>query len=125
MSWRAPVLVVVVVGAAFAATRWPQPAAADLVPVKPADKWEYGTLTKQNQPIWVEAGRVAIAKDWTDLAQQLGAPKGEKDGGDGAAQVVVLNHLGSNGWELVTHAATQRTDRQSGSSVYTFKRRVQ
>ncbi|MBX9578799.1 MAG: hypothetical protein K2X87_00685 [Gemmataceae bacterium] len=124
MSWRFPVLVLAVAVAAFAASRWPQPAAADPPQAKPVDKWEYATLDAERHT-WSEAGRTVVASAWRHLAQQLNVtPEPKIDDHNEQHRLAVLNHLGSKGWELVTHAMTPDADRRRGSSVYTFKRRV-
>jgi hypothetical protein len=109
---------------AVAATWWLGPdrrAVGEQAPVPAAAvKWEYGTLSVGGQPIW-EAGDVMIyAKDWKDLAERVKLPvKGER-----VERGAVLNALGTQGWELVSHAAKSGTSTTSERDTYTFKRRV-
>lgn len=123
MTWRFPVLVLAVAGAAVAASPWPQPAAAD-PPARPADKWEYAAVSEQDEVTWSGPGQAVTALNWYELADKLGAPGRKQGQVPATVRVLVLNHLGSQGWELVTHAATPDTDRRRGSNVYTLKRRV-
>jgi hypothetical protein len=90
-------------------------------PKKAEVRWEYATI--------VTGGRVNVrlttgaeeveAESWANLAEKLKlTPKGT------AYQVAVLDHLGGQGWELVSHAASTGEYKAGGTShSYTFKRR--
>ena len=118
------------------------PALADKPP-----KWEYAELHQRStargfgaakgeneQPQPPAAGRTAEptlrwvtgeseieAKGWDELATRLKAPVAKKEGTPIGRRVQVLNHLGSDGWELVsTTGGTTAT----AAAVWTFKRRV-
>ncbi|HKB00908.1 MAG TPA: hypothetical protein VKD90_01755 [Gemmataceae bacterium] len=125
----------------------PGPAAPALADKPP--KWEYAELHQRStsrfgareaakgeneQPQPPAAGRTAEptlrwvtgeteieAKGWEELATKLKAAAAKKDGTTIGRRVQVMNHLGSEGWELVsTTAGTTAT----AAAVWTFKRRL-
>ena len=69
---------------------------------------------------WVNADEEVEATSWEDMATKLKAPPAKKDTRDAVYRVKVLNHLGSQGWELAGHTTEQFT----GEDVWTFKRKV-
>ena len=113
----------VAVGILWSATA-DEPKKAD--PVKPAEaaradvRWEYATLStggRANVHLLSSADDVT-AESWSNLAQKLKlTPKGT------AYQIAIFDHLGSQGWELVTQTATAVDNRPANQS-YTFKRRA-
>lgn len=96
------------------------PASAGQGPAAPAVKWEYGLLEGHNQPVWTAGDTTIYAKDWKDLADRAKLTIA----GERVTKGAVLNALGAQGWELVSHAATVRTPPAAESQYYTFKRRV-
>jgi hypothetical protein len=120
--------------------------AAPGLPDKPA-KWQYAELSYRYIPAqsagtaadgtvvpgkpprevvrWVTAEGEVEAKGWADLAEQLKAPAFKKEGSAAYQRVQVLNHLGSEGWELMEQTEATTTTRGAASPrTWTFKRRV-
>jgi hypothetical protein len=60
------------------------------------------------------------ASGWEDLATKIKAPAAKKGATPDAHRMKVLNHLGRQGWELVSHHKLDG----NGTAVWTFKRRV-
>jgi hypothetical protein len=83
------------------------------------DKWEYGFLLFEGRH-WATGTEEVTARDWKQLAEKLKAVIPEK-GSDEMIKCAVLNHLGSQGWELV---AIDRMGAQNGIGIYNFKRRT-
>ena len=94
---------------------------------KPASvKWEYGTLTipvglKGTPPpgryTWTTGTDDIAGDNWKDLAEKLKVELKDKDAPTSKVRILVLNHLGRQGWELVSHS-------EPPIQNYTFKRRV-
>jgi hypothetical protein len=115
--------------AAVVALAFLQPAfRAEAQPPRAAPKWEYATL-EYHEPIadvgadvsWI-AGKVAkgaksekyLFECLTKLNKELGGQEEKADIG------VLLDRIGQDGWELVTHT---RADGPGGASrTWTFKR---
>jgi hypothetical protein len=82
---------------------------------------------------WVTGDGEVDGKSWEDLGSKLKAPQPTKEASADARRVQLLNHLGSEGWELVSQAGgfgptttTKGTStRTSGTAgTWLFKRRV-
>jgi hypothetical protein len=81
----------------------------DEVPVaRPALRWTTGTAEVE-------------AKDWLDLAEKLKATGVKKDGTVTQQRIALLNYLGSEGWELVSHTGGTTP---TGAGMWLFKRRA-
>lgn len=87
-------------------------------------KWEYGTITipiavRTGTPggyAWTTGREYVAGDNWKDLAEKLKVELKDKDAPTAKIRVQVLNHLGAQGWELVSHSETNPS--------FTFKRRV-
>lgn len=96
------------------------PAVAD-EPKKADVKWEYATISTGGRVnvLLVTGAEEVEAESWANLTEKLKLTAKGK-----AYQVAVLDHLGSQGWELVSHAISSGEYRAAGTShYYTFKRR--
>jgi hypothetical protein len=127
MNRQRAIAVTVGLGLVAAALPWValgQPRPAEGQPVKAAPKWEYATLAFTNQPIWTKADEEVYARDWKDLAERLKVPLKMKDPSPGLIRAAVLDHLGSQGWELASHAVTTGSNARSEGHTYTFRRPV-
>lgn len=130
MALHRSVVVVAALGL-VAAVCWyvqAQPRAAGEQPAKPVTKWEYATLYHGNQPIWTTPAEELYAQTWQELAERMKVtiPKA-KDAGSGTVRATILNHLGSQGWELVSHSATVAGlpgGAMSKTDTWVFKRPV-
>jgi len=121
-------LLVIVVAAAFLALSIASEASS-AVPVlgpekeKPA-KWEYGLLTVGGGCHWNVPDEAVSAKSWRELAEKVKAPVAIEKPNETTrateriAIVAVLNHLGKQGWELVSHNS------DNSQETYVFKRRI-
>jgi hypothetical protein len=70
---------------------------------------------------WITGDDEVEATSWADLATKIKAPAAKKGATAAAQKMKVLNHLGEQGWELVSY---HQRGSISGSDVWTFKRRV-
>ena len=103
-------------------------AAADPVPEPPKkvrDQWEYSELQYRDGAAkkyakWVGPGGRVSAFDWESLAAKLKAPAAQKGDLEMDHRLRTMNHLGSEGWELITY----RFVNTQISEVWTFKRKV-
>jgi len=94
--------------------------AQDKAPAKAATKFEYGTVMVYHgkHPQWTTAKDDMEGKSWADLAKKLNVPlKDQPD--ELKARVIVLDHLGSQGWELASFAPV---DTARSYDLYIFKR---
>lgn len=66
---------------------------------------------------WMTGSEDVIGDDWKDLAEKLKVELKDKDVRSAKIRVLVLNHLGAQGWELVSQSETT-------VQVSTFKRRL-
>ena len=125
--------------------------AAPQLPEKP--RWEYAELSyrggraaraKDDTEIaaippmirWTTGEGEIEAKSWAELGEKLKAPPFKKDASTTLQRIQLLNYLGNEGWELVSHQGTTTSaafgpaDRAgpatmiSGSGTWTFKRRA-
>ena len=124
MNGRTAGFVVVACAAvALAASAVPRPQAAAQPAAKAGEKWEYGSLSvaSKRRLSWTSASEEVQGEDWAELGAQL---KVKFKGGESVTQtrIAVLNHLGGQSWELVSHAI--RSTEKTSSETYTFKRRV-
>jgi hypothetical protein len=132
LNVRNPKLWTLVLGLLIAAggllfLNWQQRASADAkAPAR--TQWEYCTLTlySAGYSSYCDAKGTIAAKDWKELTRKLNVAlrPGEKDSGH--IRILILNFLGAQGWELVSHST-----RSIGAEVpiheetfFTFKRRV-
>jgi hypothetical protein len=67
------------------------------------NQWEYGIYSESGSSLtWQEAGRRVQAANRADFFEQMKYPAGaQADSKTSPASVLVLNDLGSQGWELV------------------------
>jgi hypothetical protein len=68
---------------------------------------------------WITGNDEVEATSWNDLAAKMKAPQAKKGASAAAQNMKVMNHLGSQGWELVS--PQQETVR---STIWTFKRKA-
>jgi hypothetical protein len=109
---------------------------------KPADKWEYAELRHHERAgtrigpdkvftsaiEWINGEGIIRGYGWEGMADKLKAPPLKKDALKNAKKEVieavqryrVLNHLGNQGWEMISHERTEK----SGITLWTFKRCV-
>lgn len=100
----------------------------------PAVRWEYGLLRYglgrtdgQSVAEWVSGKGYVRGKGWDGLAEKLSAPALNEELLDGNNPIAtetlnsvrVLNHLGHQGWEMVSHNS------ESGTAQWCFKRQAQ
>ena len=78
-------------------------------------KWEYGRLQLRAEPGWTCAEEHVLADSDEDLAKKLKAVV-PKDANEHMLMVTILDRLGSQGWEMVTHIKQGKYD------FYRFKR---
>ena len=86
---------------------------------RPAPKWEYLTLDippNGTQPTIQSADLRLWGQTWSALAEKLKMAVPDKRS-DKDIRWLVLNHLGSQGWELATHTCPP-----NAGELYTFKR---
>jgi hypothetical protein len=110
--------------------------AAPALPEKPV-RWEYAELQtrsglrafpKDGDELpaartlrWTTGTAEVEAKDWLDLAEKLKATGVKKDGTVTQQRIALLNYLGSEGWELVSHTGGTTP---TGAGMWLFKRRA-
>ena len=121
--------------AAAGAAQAAAPEARLQAPVADATEWQYAEIefTRGTSPWfpsgasgtggdhlqWSTAGASADGRSWRDLASKMKIPVPDKAA---SAKLVVMDFLGSQGWELVD--ATVPTGQAAPSWTWTFKRRV-
>jgi hypothetical protein len=69
---------------------------------------------------WSTGDEDVQATSWDDLATKMKIPQATKDAKTPASKMKVINYLGSQGWEMVSH----HEPITSGPTVWTFKRKV-
>ncbi len=69
---------------------------------------------------WSTGDEEVDATSWDDLATKLKILPAKKDAKTPVSKMKVLNYLGSQGWEMVSH----HEPITSGATVWTFKRKV-
>jgi sugar phosphate isomerase/epimerase len=69
---------------------------------------------------WTTGEDEITFKSWEELAEKLKAPA-KKDATITQHKMRVLNQLGAEGWEMVSHTGTDGT---TGLATWTFKRRL-
>ena len=111
--------------------------AAPALPEK-SPRWEYAELQSKStlrafqkdgeeappaRPTvrWTTATAEVEAKDWPDLAEKLKATGVKKEGTLTQQRIALLNHLGSEGWELVSHTGGTTP---TAAGTWLFKRRA-
>jgi hypothetical protein len=67
-------------------------------------KWEYGILTTNRGYNWNGPEGEVTARSWKELAEKLKAAVTVEKPNDLVLHAAVLNHLGKQGWELVSHS---------------------
>ncbi len=117
-----------------AATPAPAPA------VKGADKWEYcevqaregaaqgavpapGAVPPAWVVRWITTREVVETMGWDDLAASMKAPPLKKDASPLSHKMRVFNHLGGEGWEMVSYHKPAGSG-AAAVSVWVFKRKV-
>jgi hypothetical protein len=106
---------------------------ADAQPAKIRQKWEYATLSAvydaQSIATW-DTGKTTLKAEYDNAAQLHPFSKLNKNLGgkeERGSLVVLLNRIGQDGWELVSHTRTQGPTGVVGQRVtetWTFKRPV-
>lgn len=90
-------------------------------------KWEHGVLTLpvglKSPPAlvrytWMTAREDVVGDGWKDLAQKMKLDLKDTDVPIVKLRLLFLDHLGGQGWELVTQQG------EGATLSYTFKRRV-
>jgi hypothetical protein len=73
--------------------------------------------------VWITEDEEVRATSWEDMATKIKAPAAKKNLTADGHKFRVLNRLGAEGWELVSH---QRPDGPAlrASESWTFKRKV-
>ena len=86
---------------------------------RPAAQWDYGIYTESfGYYDWQEAQRRVEATDRTQFFEKMGFPRAlEVNANTGRLTALTLNHLGTQGWELVDVRPTP-----AGRDVYFFNR---
>lgn len=112
---------VVVVCRLAAVAQPPRPAAA-AQPEKVV-KWEYCSVqgSSKGQCKWLMRDRIVDTENWKELAAKLNV-EGKKKDAEGSSRLAVFNHLGADGWEMVSQSAMV-----AGASYveeWIFKRRI-
>ena len=75
----------------------------------------------QTTVTWITADAEVETKGWDELARKLKATPAKKDATDTVRKLRVLNRLGADGWEVVSHRPNESF---SGTEVWLFKRKV-
>lgn len=135
MNRRYLLLVATALGCACAAAllfRPEQPRAVAQEPTKAGSKWEYATIAHYGNGklvAFLKPNEELRAETWQDLAGKMKVPLSSTTGpGFPDLRVALLNHLGGQGWELVSHSIVPQPG-APGTPVghyelYTFKRRA-
>ena len=104
------------------------------------EKWEYSELRHydlvvdmvgpdaKKQILWISAEGLVRGFGWEAMAEQLKMPALKKDAlkdvkkydVDAIQRLRILNHLGGQGWEIISYARNEK----DGSTLWLFKRRV-
>ena len=93
-------------------------------PDKATPKWEYCSIVASPLKYdWVKADGVVHSDSWRDLAEKMDVKIKEKNPDKRSIQMAIFDRLGSQGWELVSHAVMEKGG--SYEQVSLFKRRVQ
>jgi hypothetical protein len=113
------------------------------VPVVRGDKWEYCEIQYSYTParsgapkgggarvvrpaqttiLWITGTEETEATGWEDMAQKMKAPAGRQNASESAQRMRVLNHMGSQGWELVT--TTRDSSSYISPQTWIFKRKA-
>src|SRR5262249_49418494 len=126
-----------VVGAAAWAVAAPAPVPAE----KAVERWEYAELTYNpgrnagafaaaNAPVpavpkasWVTGEEEVDAGSWEELGGKLKVAEAPKSDNPAVHKVRVLNHLGRQGWEMVS-AAQPTSPLGTTVTTFVFKRRA-
>jgi len=82
----------------------------------------------KKQILWISAEGLVRGFGWEAMAEQLKMPALKKDAlkdvkkydVDAIQRLRILNHLGGQGWEIISYARNEK----DGSTLWLFKRRV-
>jgi len=99
-------------------------------------RWEYGELSYRTVPgrpagvdpdgnqiaavpssavvKWISGAGEVEAKSWAELAEKLKALGSKKDGSAVFQKIQFLNHLGSEGWEIMEQGSNTTTTQTAG-----------
>jgi hypothetical protein len=102
-----------------------QPPAAGEEPAKATGKWEYCSIFGdfRGKCGWSKGDGEIVVDSWKELAQKMDVTVKEKDPSDRSIRLAIFNHLGAQGWELVSHSAM--VEGVTYAETFTFKRQVQ
>jgi hypothetical protein len=113
---------------AFLCVTFPGPRqsqAAGVEPAKATVKWEYCSVFGDHRGKcgWSKGDAEIFVDSWKALAQKMDVTLKEKDPSDRSIRLAIFNHLGAQGWELVSHS-TMVSD-ATYAETFMFKRRVE
>jgi hypothetical protein len=71
-----------------------------------AAKWEYCSVIGDHKErcAWSKSDRAVTAESWKELADKLEVKFKDKDRGQQGVRMAILDRLGADGWELVSHS---------------------
>jgi hypothetical protein len=70
---------------------------------------------------WITSDEEIETTAWDAMATKVNAPPAKKGASEASHRLRVLNRLGVDGWELVSHHPSELV---GGDEVWTFKRKV-
>ena len=90
----------------------------------PASKWEYCCVfgADGGNVMWSKGDGELVVDSWKALAQKMHVRLKEKAPSDRSIRMAIFNHLGAQGWELVSHSAL--VERGTYIEICMFKRQV-
>ena len=102
-----------------------QPQAAGEEPARATVKWEYCSVFGDHRGKcgWSKSDGEVFVDSWKALAQKMDVKLKEKDPSDRSIRLAIFNHLGAQGWELVSHSAM--VSDATYAETFMFKRRTQ
>jgi hypothetical protein len=109
-------------------------------PAKPAERWEYCELQAREGAAlgavpapgalppawviqWITTQEVVQALGWDDMAARMKVAPLKKDASLLSYKVSIFNHLGSEGWEMVSYHKPTGSG-AAAISIWVFKRKV-
>ncbi len=101
-----------------------QPQALGAEPAKATVQWEYCSVFGDHRGKcgWSKGDGEIFMDSWKALAQKMDVTLKEKDPRDRSIRLAIFNHLGAQGWELVSHSAM--VSDATYTETFVFKRPV-
>jgi hypothetical protein len=98
--------------------------AAGEEPAKVTVKWEYCSVFGDHRGKcgWSKGDEELFVDSWKALAAKMDVKLKEKDPSDRSIRLAIFNHLGAQGWELVSHSAI--VSDATYAETFMFKRQV-